>query len=65
MGPLIAFLYGIASYVVFFVTFLYAVGFVTGVVVPKTIDTGVLVPTSRGIGGQPPPDDRLRASSIV
>jgi protein-S-isoprenylcysteine O-methyltransferase Ste14 len=45
MGPFIAFLYGIASYVVFFVTFLYAVGFVTGVVVPKTIDTGVPVPT--------------------
>lgn len=45
MGPFIAFLYGIASYVVFFVTFLYAVGFVTGVIVPKTIDTGPVVPT--------------------
>jgi protein-S-isoprenylcysteine O-methyltransferase Ste14 len=47
MGPFIAFLYGIASYLVFFVTFLYAVGFVTGVFVPKTIDTGVLVPASQ------------------
>ena len=47
MGPFIAFLYGIASYLVFFVTFLYAVGFVTGVIVPKTIDTGVLVPASQ------------------
>lgn len=46
MGPFIAFLYGIASYVVFIVTFLYAIGFVTGVIVPKTIDTGVVVPTS-------------------
>jgi protein-S-isoprenylcysteine O-methyltransferase Ste14 len=45
MGPFIAFLYGITSYVVFFVTFLYAVGFVTGVGVPKTIDTGVTAPT--------------------
>ena len=49
MGPFIAFLYGIASYVVFFVTFLYAIGFVTGIVVPKTIDTGVLVPTSEAL----------------
>lgn len=49
MGPFIAFLYGIASYVVFFVTFLYAIGFVTGVIVPKTIDTGVVVPTSEAL----------------
>jgi protein-S-isoprenylcysteine O-methyltransferase Ste14 len=40
MGGIIAFFYGIASYLVFFATFLYAVGFVSGVAVPKTIDTG-------------------------
>jgi protein-S-isoprenylcysteine O-methyltransferase Ste14 len=40
VGRFIAFLYGAASYVVFFVTFLYAIGFVSGLVVPKTIDTG-------------------------
>jgi protein-S-isoprenylcysteine O-methyltransferase Ste14 len=44
MGRFIAFLYGLASYVVFFVTILYAIGFVSGLVVPKTIDTGTVVP---------------------
>ncbi len=43
MGRFIAFLYGLASYVVFFVTFLYAIGFVEGLWVPKTIDTGTVV----------------------
>lgn len=37
---LTAFLYGIAAYLVFFITILYAIGFVMGVMVPKTIDTG-------------------------
>jgi methanethiol S-methyltransferase len=49
MGRFIAFLYGLVAYAVFFVTFLYAIGFVTGLVVPKTIDTGVVVPIAEAI----------------
>src|SRR6185437_4200398 len=43
MGRLIAFLYGVLAYVVFFVAILYSIGFVTGLGVPKTIDTGTEV----------------------
>jgi len=49
MGRLIAFLYGLASYAVFFVTFLYAICFVSGFVVPKTIDTGTVVPMAEAL----------------
>jgi protein-S-isoprenylcysteine O-methyltransferase Ste14 len=44
MNKLIAFLYGLVAYLVFFGTILYAIGFVSGLVVPKTIDTGTAVP---------------------
>jgi len=45
----IAFLYGIAAYLVFFVTILYAIGFVMGLVVPKTIDTGTDTPAAEAV----------------
>jgi methanethiol S-methyltransferase len=49
MGRVIAFFFGLISYLTFFAAFLYAVGFVTGVVVPKTIDTGTVVPIATAL----------------
>ena len=49
MGRLLGFLYGIIAYLVFFVTFLYAIGFVAGIGVPKTIDGGPIVPLTEAL----------------
>jgi protein-S-isoprenylcysteine O-methyltransferase Ste14 len=49
MGRLIAFFYGLLSYIVFFAAFLYAIGFVSGLVVPKTVDVGRAVPMAEAL----------------
>lgn len=49
MGKFVAFLYGIVAYLAFAVTIVYAIGFVTGLVVPKTIDSGTVVALTEAI----------------
>jgi protein-S-isoprenylcysteine O-methyltransferase Ste14 len=49
MARVLAFLYGVVAYLTFFGTILYAIGFVTGLMVPKTIDTGTAAPLTEAI----------------
>jgi len=49
MGKFVAFLYGIIAYLVFLISFLYAVGFVEGIVVPKTINSGSAGPLGEAV----------------
>ena len=49
MNRVLAFAYGIVSYLVFFVTFLYAVGFVGDLRVPKSVDRGLAAPLAAAL----------------
>ena len=49
MLRLIAFMYGLAAYLAFLVAILYAIGFTSGLIVPRTIDTGPAVPLAEAL----------------
>src|SRR5262249_33798104 len=49
MTRILAFLYGLLAYLAFLGASLYAIGFVTGLIVPKTIDTGAVAPIGEAV----------------
>lgn len=49
MARILTLAYGAASYLIFFVTFLYAIGFLGNVIVPKALDSGPAGPWSTAL----------------
>jgi protein-S-isoprenylcysteine O-methyltransferase Ste14 len=49
LARILAFLYGLVCYLVFLVSFSYAIGFVGNLIVPKTIDSGAARPLGQAL----------------